>query len=70
MAEQAYEIVQNGTGWVLRRHRTALVEFATQDQAVRAGVAVCRDEGLASLRILRADGGIEVVDPLMLDLEA
>jgi hypothetical protein len=65
-----YEVVENKTGWVLRRtDRTPLVEFPTRGQAVRAGIAVCRDEGLGSLRIRRSDGRYEDVDPLMVSLD-
>lgn len=68
MQEQVlYEVVQDGSGWVLRHGRTPLVEFPTEGQAVRAGVAVCRDEGLARLVIRRADGGVEEVDPWLLE---
>ncbi|CAN5817332.1 hypothetical protein BH23GEM9_BH23GEM9_15460 [soil metagenome] len=68
--ELIYEVVQNGSGWVLRRSdRVPLVEFPTRAQAVRAGVAVCLDEGLKRLRIRRADGRVEEVDPLMLSLQ-
>jgi hypothetical protein len=69
-SELVYEVVQNESGWVLRRtDRTPLVEFPTRGQAVRAGVAICLDEGVTRLRIRRADGRIEDVDPLMLSLE-
>jgi hypothetical protein len=68
--ELVYEVVQNETGWVLRRtDRTPLVEFPTRGQAVRAGVAICLDEGVTRLRIRRADGRVEDLDPLMLSLE-
>ena len=64
MYEQTlYEVVQGGSGWVLRRGRRPLVEFPTESQAVRAAVAVCRDEGLARLVVRRADGGVEEIDP-------
>ena len=64
MHEQAlYEVVQGGRGWVLRQGRRPLVEFPTESQAVRAAVAVCRDEGLVRLVIRRADGGVEEIDP-------
>ena len=66
---RVYEVVQNRSGWVLRRHRVSLVEFPTQEQAVRAGLAVCRDEGLTRLHVRRADGAVEELDPLMLELE-
>jgi hypothetical protein len=64
MAEkQEYEVVQGRTGWSLRlRGRTSLVEFPTRRQAVRAGLAVCRDEGLARLLVRRADGVEEELD--------
>jgi hypothetical protein len=69
-SELVYEVVQNESGWVLRRtDRTPLVEFPTRGQAVRAGVAICLDEGVTRLRIRRADGRVEDVDPLMLSLE-
>jgi hypothetical protein len=65
-----YEVVENETGWVLRRaDRTPLVEFPTRGQALRAGIAVCRDEGVASLRIRRSDGRVEDVDPFVHMLE-
>lgn len=71
MQEQVlYEVVQGGSGWVLRQGRTPLVEFPTEGQAIRAGLAVCRDEGLARLVIRRACGGIEEVDPAVLLLDA
>lgn len=69
MKDHNYEVVQNDSGWVLRRHRMALVEFPTQDQAVRAGLAVCRDEGLPLLRIRQSDGGVQEMDPLMTELD-
>lgn len=70
MQEQVlYEVVQGGNGWVLRQGRTPLVEFPTERQAVRAGLAVCRDEGLARLVIRRACGGVEELDPGLLPLE-
>jgi hypothetical protein len=66
-----YEIVQGESGWVLRGpDRMALVEFPTRRHALRAGIAVSRDEGLARLVIRRADGRIEVIDPLVQSLEA
>jgi hypothetical protein len=69
-SELTYEVVQSDSGWVLRRaDRTPLVEFPTRGQAVRAGVAVCLDEGVTRLRIRRADGSVEEVDPLMLALD-
>jgi hypothetical protein len=65
-AHASYEVVQNGTGWILRRSDlTPLVEFPTQGQALRAGIAVCRDEGLGRLVIRRSDGSVEEVDPLL-----
>lgn len=66
MSNQAgYEVVQGRTGWVLRRLGLApLVEFPTRRQAVRAGLAVCQDEGLAELVVRRADGQVEVVQSL------
>lgn len=73
MHEQVfYDVVQGGSGWVLRRGRRPLVEFPTESQAVRAAVAVCRDEGLARLVVRRADGGVEEIDPglLLFDVEA
>lgn len=70
MRNVRYEVVQNESGWVLRRaDRTPLVEFPTRGQAVRAGVAVCLDEGLTRLRIRRADGRVEEVDPLVYSLD-
>lgn len=63
------EIVQNGSGWVLRHRATALVEFPTARQALRAAVAVCQDEGVGLLRIRRADGSVQDVDPFILSLE-
>jgi hypothetical protein len=70
MGEQVlYEVVQGGSGWVLRQGRTPLVEFPTEGQAVRAAMAVCRDEGLARLVIRRACGGVEELDPGLLSLE-
>lgn len=70
MSEEAfYEVVQGGTGWTLRRAgRTPLVEFPTEGQAVRAGAAVCRDEGLARLVIRRECGGVEELDPWLLSV--
>jgi hypothetical protein len=60
--ERVYEVIQNGSGWLLRRHdRTPLVEFPTRSQAVRAGIAVCQDEGMTRLLIRPADGRIEQV---------
>lgn len=71
MQEQVrYEVVQNGEGWILRQGRTPLVEFPTEGQAVRAALAVCRDEGLARLVIRRACGGVEVLDPGVISVEA
>lgn len=65
-----YEVVQNESGWVLRRHdRTPLVEFPTRGQAVRAGIAVCQDEGMTRLIIRRADGRVEEIDPLVLSMD-
>jgi hypothetical protein len=65
-----YEVVENETGWVLRRtNQTPLVEFPTRTQALRAGIAVCRDEGLGRLRIRRSDGHYEDVDPLVYSLD-
>ena len=64
MQEQVlYEVVQGSSGWTLRQGRVPLVEFPTESQAVRAAIAVCRDEGLARLVIRRACGGVEEVDP-------
>jgi hypothetical protein len=72
MQEQViYEVVEGGTGWQLRRRGQApLVEFPSELQALSAGVAVCRDEGLARLVILRAGGVTEEVDPLVQPLNA
>lgn len=71
MQDRVYEVVQNESGWVLRRHdRTPLVEFPTRDAAVRAGVAVSRDEGLGRLRVKDAAGAVEELDPHALYLEA
>lgn len=71
MQEQAhYEVVQKGEGWILRQGRIPLVEFPTEGQAVRAAMAVCRDEGLARLVIRRACGGVEVLDPGVISVEA
>lgn len=64
-----YEVVQGGNGWVLRHGRRALVEFPTEGQAVRAGIAVCRDEGLGRLVIRRSCGGVEELDPWLLSLD-
>lgn len=70
MQEQArYEVVENGRGWLLRHGRTPLVEFPTEGQAVRAAVAVCRDEGLGRLVIRRACGGVEELDPAVISLD-
>jgi hypothetical protein len=71
MAGPGYEVVQNDSGWVLRRHdRTALVEFPTRGQALRAAIAISRDEGLAHLVIRRNDGGVERFDAWADTLEA
>ena len=73
MSEQVlYEVVQGGSGWVLRQGMRPLVEFPTERQAVRAAVAVCRDEGLARLLVRRADGEVEEIDPglVSFDVEA
>lgn len=51
-----YAVVEKDGAWVLRRNRTALVEFPSRDLAVRAGMAVCRDEGLPRLLVRGADG--------------
>jgi hypothetical protein len=68
--ELVYEVVQNDSGWVLRRHdRTPLVEFPTRGQAVRAGIAVSRDEGMTRLIIRRADGRTEEVHPLLISAD-
>lgn len=65
-----YEVVERDGGWTLRRHgRVPLVEFPTENQAVRAGVAVCRDEGLARLVIRREGGGVEELDPWLYSLD-
>ncbi|HEX6307569.1 MAG TPA: hypothetical protein VFZ69_05235 [Longimicrobiales bacterium] len=62
-----YEVVEVGQGWVLRRAgRAPLVEFPTEIQAVRAGLAVCRDEGVSRLVIRRGSGGVEEIDPRLL----
>jgi len=58
-----YEVVQRPSGWVLRRNdRTPLVEFPTREQAVRAALAVSRDEGLIRMRIRRADGQVQTIE--------
>jgi hypothetical protein len=68
--EMAYEVVQGRSGWELRRQgRTPLVEFPTRRQAVRAGIAVCRDEGLARLVIRLSDGKEEELDLLLHPVE-
>jgi hypothetical protein len=60
-----YEVVERGRGWVLRRQdKTPLVEFPTRRQAVRAGLAVCLDEGLTGLVVRDAAGVEEVLDPV------
>jgi hypothetical protein len=65
-----FEVVRGRTGWALRRRgQSPLVEFPTQKQAVRAGVAVCRDEGLSRLLIRRDDGEVEEVDTLLHPLD-
>jgi FAD/FMN-containing dehydrogenase len=64
-----YEVVQGGNGWLLRHGRTPVVEFPTEGQAVRAAIAVCRDEGLTRLVIRRAGGGVEELDPWMMSLD-
>jgi hypothetical protein len=64
-----YEVVEGGSGWVLRQGRIPLVAFPTEGQAVRAAVAVCRDEGLERLVIRRACGGVEELDPGVLSLD-
>jgi hypothetical protein len=64
--ERVYEVIQNESGWLLRRQdRTPLVEFPTRSQAVRAGIAVCQDEGMTRLLIRSAGGMIEQVYPLL-----
>ena len=71
MQEQVlYEVVQGSNGWTLRQGRVPLVEFPTERQAVRAAIAVCRDEGLARLVIRRSCGGVEDLDPAVLSLES
>ena len=61
--KRAWEVCENGRGWVLRRQDDlAIVEFPTQRQAIRAGLAVCIDEGLDILRIQRADGTLEEME--------
>jgi hypothetical protein len=65
-----YEVVQGGSGWLLRHGRRPLVEFPTEGQAVRAAIAVCRDEGLMRLVIRRAGGGVEELDPWLKSLDA
>jgi hypothetical protein len=71
MNDQGYEVVQGRSGWVLKRlGRSPLVEFPTRRQAVRAAIAVCQDEGLARLVIRRADGRVQVLDPLVESMEA
>lgn len=67
--QPVYEVVQGRNGWVLRQSGLPLVEFPTEAQAVRAAVAVCRDEGLARLVIRRTDGGVEEVDPWVRSLD-
>ena len=62
MQQMRYEVVEQGEGWVLRLGRIPLVEFPTEAQAIRAGSAVCRDEGMARLLIRRAGGTVEEVD--------
>lgn len=64
MAERVmYEVVEADRRWVLRRAGWApLVEFRTEGEAVRAGLAVCRDEGLSRLVIRRGCGGVEEID--------
>jgi FAD/FMN-containing dehydrogenase len=60
-----YEVVESRTGWQLRRHGQAtLVEFPSEQQAVGAAIAVCRDEGLARLVVLRAGGVVDEIDAL------
>jgi hypothetical protein len=64
--ERVYEVIQKGSGWLLRRQdRTPLVEFPTRGQAVRAGIAVCQDEGMTRLLIRPANGRIEQIYPLL-----
>ena len=61
--QQAYEVFENGRGWVLRRpDRIPIVEFPTRHQAIRAGIAVCMDEGRSILRVQGADGSVEEWD--------
>jgi hypothetical protein len=63
--DRVYEVIQNESGWLLRRQdRTPLVEFPTRGQAVRAGIAVCQDEGMTRLLIRPANGMTEQVYPL------
>lgn len=67
---RGFEVVERSTGWVLRRDgRVAMVEFPTRGQAIRAGLAVCVDEGLAGLRVRSADGVVEELDPTRLVLD-
>jgi hypothetical protein len=65
-----YEVIQGDSGWVLQHGRTPLVAFPSRVEAVRAGIAVCRDEGLGRLVIRRSDGAVEELDPLMQALDA
>lgn len=64
-----YDVIQGRSGWVLRHRRTPLVEFPTRLEAVRAGIVVCRDEGLGPLVITGADGVVEEIDPVILALD-
>jgi hypothetical protein len=69
-AQQSYEVVRGRSGWALRRRgQSPLVEFPTRRQAVRAGIAVCRDEGLARLLIRGEDGVVEELDALLHPLD-
>ncbi|HSJ06399.1 MAG TPA: hypothetical protein VK936_06845 [Longimicrobiales bacterium] len=64
-----YDVVQGPAGWVLRHGRTPLVAFPTRKEAVRAGIAVCLDEGLGRLVVRRSDGGVEELDPRVYVME-
>jgi hypothetical protein len=64
-----YDVIQGPAGWVLRHDRTPLVAFPTRTEAVRAGIAVCLDEGLGRLVVRRSDGGVEELDPRVYAME-
>jgi hypothetical protein len=64
-----YDVVQGPAGWVLRHDRTPLVAFPTRKEAVRAGIAVCLDEGLGRLVVRRSDGAVEELDPRVYVME-